>query len=414
MCKTEAVTDMVIATIASRNYLPQVRTLFESARKMQDCVDLHLLLVDELDDQINVGAEFYEITQAKDIGVPSFLQMAFMYDVTEFNTALKPFFIRYLLDKGYKKLMYLDPDIVVFSSLNFIVELLDECSIILTPHITVPLPGDGRGPSEITFLGAGTYNLGFIAVSNTNTTIRMLEWWSNKCSKDCFADIEAGLFVDQKWINLVPGLYASVFILRHVGCNVAYWNLHERVLDGPKVNGDADLVFFHFSGCQIEDLDAISSYQNRFRLSERPDLRDVFEYYKNRLIYNGYNSQEKFYHYRYGCYDNGMRIGPMARRLYPHVADKFPNPFSTVNGSYHSFLARSGLLEGERHKHEPSSDKIERNAKIINHFLLLLAKVLGPDRYNALMRYMRYISVIRRQAFLVGEKARVEKYSVNR
>lgn len=409
MSRTEAVTDIAIATIASRNYLPHVRTLFESVRKTQDCVDLHLLLVDELDDQINVGAEFYRITQAKDIGIPSFSQMAFMYDITEFNTALKPFFIRYLLDKGYKKLVYLDPDVVVFSSLNFILELLDECSIILTPHITVPLPDDERGPSETTFLVAGTYNLGFIAVSNTNTTIRMLEWWSTKCSKDCFADIEAGLFVDQKWINLVPGLYASVFILRHVGCNVGYWNLHERVLDDSKVNGDTDLVFFHFSGFQIGDVDTISKYQNRFRLSERPDLRNLFEYYKKALIYNGYNGQEKIYHYKYGRYDNELRIGPMARRLYPHVAGKFPNPFSTGEGSYHNFLGRLGLLEDEGHKYEPSGDNIERNAKIINHFLLLLAKVLGPGRYDALMRYMRYIAVIRRQAFLVGEKGRVGK-----
>ena len=53
--------------------------------------------------------------------------------------------------------------------------------------------------------------------------------------------VEEGLFVDQKWIDLVPGFYPDVGIIHHPGYNVAYWNLHCRrveIGDQIRVNGE--------------------------------------------------------------------------------------------------------------------------------------------------------------------------------
>src|ERR1017187_7472506 len=38
------------------------------------------------------------------------------------------------------------------------------------------------------------------------------------------------MFVDQKWINLAPCFFENVKILKQPGCNMAFWNLHERHL----------------------------------------------------------------------------------------------------------------------------------------------------------------------------------------
>ena len=91
--------------------------------------------------------------------------MAAFYDVMELSTAVKPWLLRTLLERdGVDSVSYLDPDIQVFSSLAKIEEEAVRHGIVLTPHFTVPLPRDGRKPSEEDILIAGTYNLGFIGL----------------------------------------------------------------------------------------------------------------------------------------------------------------------------------------------------------------------------------------------------------
>ena len=77
-------------------------------------------------------------------------------------------------------------------------------------------------------LQSGTYNLGFIALRASDEARRFVAWWQRKLLRDCVVDIARGLFTDQKWIDLVPGMYCGVGIVRDPGWNVAYWNLNHR------------------------------------------------------------------------------------------------------------------------------------------------------------------------------------------
>ena len=145
------------------------------------------------------------------------------------------------------------------------------CSIVLTPHATRPYQ-DAKQPDEISLLRTGAYNLGFIGVAKTEESRAMLNWWQERCREHCVVQPEDGLFVDQKWIDLVPGFHPGTKILRDPGLNVAYWNLHERTIDSldpPRCNG-SPLYFFHFSGLKTDRLEAISRYQNRFDLGGAP------------------------------------------------------------------------------------------------------------------------------------------------
>ena len=90
--------------------------------------------------------------------------MALIYDVTELCTALKPWALELLLDRGAAVATYLDPDIAVYASLAEVEKLSLEHGIVLTPHTVAPMPRDGLTPNEAQIMAAGTYNLGFLAV----------------------------------------------------------------------------------------------------------------------------------------------------------------------------------------------------------------------------------------------------------
>jgi hypothetical protein len=110
--------------------------------------------------------------------------------------------------------------------------------------------------------------------------------------------LEKGMFVDQLWVNFAPLYYEDVFVSRHLGLNVAYWNLHERVISNDnepyEINQKYPLVFFHFSGYSPEKPTQISKYQNRYTFQEKGDVASLFDFYAQALIANGHNLYKKF------------------------------------------------------------------------------------------------------------------------
>ena len=61
-----------------------------------------------------------------------------------------------------------------YDRLDEIDGLTREHGLVLIPHITSPLPRDGKRPSEADILISGTYNLGFLGVSFTERTLALL------------------------------------------------------------------------------------------------------------------------------------------------------------------------------------------------------------------------------------------------
>lgn len=396
--------EIAVCTISSKNFIAHARTMIKSvAANNTDC-DYFFLLADEIENKFNRNEEPFEVVEARELGIDKFEEMAFKYDIVEFNVSLKPFLIKWLLQKGYKKVLYFDADIMVCHRLDVITDLLDHNSIIITPHILSPIPvEDSFNFREAGFLKDGTYNLGFIAVSKTDETETFLNWWSLKCADECYREVETGLFVDQKWIDLVPTLFSGVHILKHPGCNIGYWNFHERKLRGLIVNDNKPVLFFHFSGLDIENIDQISKYQDCYTLTSRTDLKEIFENYKKCVQANGYN-EAKDLTYKYGKYDNGVKIGSIARRLFCHVKERFPFPFSTTSNSYFELLKKKNLLESDG-ADTMSKSQVESKKKVLNKLLKLLSIIIGIDRYSDLMRYMRYTATIRHQKFLIDSEA---------
>ena len=139
--------DSCLFTIISKNYIAYARTLMKSFSEHNEGVKTFVLLADKIDGYFDRSTENFELIEADQLGIKDFESFSFKYNIVEFNTAVKPYFFEYLFSRyGFKKIIYLDPDILVLRSLKEIFESLDNYSIILTPHITSPLPEQGTVP----------------------------------------------------------------------------------------------------------------------------------------------------------------------------------------------------------------------------------------------------------------------------
>jgi hypothetical protein len=322
---------------------------------------------------------------------------------------VKPTLLKYLLRYGYPAAYYLDPDIYCYRSLEILDQTLVAGNILLTPHALSPFPeSDGFRPVDRDLLRNGAYNLGFIGVKNSDEGLRFLDWWECRCLAQGFSEPSIGLFVDQRWIDLVPCYFGGVIVFKHVGCNVAYWNIHERVVvtqvgGGYKVSGlesNDDLIFFHFSGIDPLNVRAISKHQNRFTLDTRQDLRPLFEGYAKTLLYNGFESY-RLEPYGFSTFSNGDKISVLVRRYGTELRKlaRDENPFS-VDSRTHEFAVRNRLISHNRKKKGATAlnsltvdERRSTSLRIFGCFLRLAQFVLGADRFEILNKLMRYYGV---------------------
>lgn len=310
---------MNACTIIAWNYLAHARVLAKSFLAHHRQGRFTVLLLDDAEEELRDDGEAFRIVRPREILPSTELdRMSVVYDVTELATAVKARFLSHLLDEGDPAVVFFDPDVQVFAPLDDVFELARRHAIVLTPHGLEPLPRDGRRPSELSLLQSGAYNLGFLALGKESRSF--LTWWSERLRLHCLAAPEQGLFVDQKWVDLVPG-YFDHYILKDPGCNVAYWNLSRRPL--TRANGSyriegRPLRFFHFSGFDPGKPHLLSRHAvpaPRVLLSERPLVRELCDAYARALAEEGY-AFVAGRAYGLATLANGVPIDRRMRRLY--------------------------------------------------------------------------------------------------
>lgn len=317
-------------TICSNNYMSYALTLGRSLRAVQPDAQFTIVLADEWDPAAAPEAVEFPIIESSKLGLPTFEDMTTRYTVLEFNTAIKPRAIQYLMEvEGADHAIYLDPDIYVVSPLKELEASLSAgANAILTPHALAPLD-DGGDPDDVRLMRTGAYNLGFAAFSRSEETLEFLRWWERRLETDCRVALSEGIFVDQKFMDLAPCYLDKVQILRHAGYNVAYWNLMHRPVvrkDGVWHAGAEPLRFFHFSGVIPGNHAVFSKHQNRFDVHAIGVLRKLLDEYLRNLQENGHTEWSKIPY----AYDNldGQKLDQFMRRIY---ARKVPSPQQNVS-----------------------------------------------------------------------------------
>lgn len=324
-----------VFTSAALNYLPKTRLLFDSLRRYHPEAVLHLALSDKMPATDLRGTEgIHEVSPFSELGIPQWKGWAFCHDVVELSTAIKPFVFKKILDlPNCGKVIYLDPDIVVFSRLDDILDALDDCNIVLTPHQTDPEGSlEAVIDNEICSLKHGIYNLGFLGVSATVEGRRFADWWSSRAYHFCRDDIPNGLFTDQRWIDLVPAFFSDVGIIRSTRHNVATWNLTTREFRGDFENGftvdGQPLGFYHFTGFDSGAHRAMAK-KNARRQAPVTALIDWYEDQTCRLS----NDLLTAAPWAFGTFSNDERIIPSQRIVYRNRIDlqaAFPDPFEAT------------------------------------------------------------------------------------
>ena len=331
-----------IITVVTRNYAHYARVLLAGCRAAHPEVDLFVCYADRPPVEWLETVPGVQVIYGDQLGIPDWRSFAFQYTPFELSCAIKPHIMRRLLDMGYQEVVYLDGDMAVYGPLVEVFESLAHHSIVLTPHLLAALPDDGKRPHERAFLVSGTFNAGFLALRADDVSRRFLSWWQSMVARLCFVDLAGSLFVDQKWLDLVPGLFEGVHVLRHPGYNAGHWSLSqfrvEPLADSSQTRsgvavGGRPLVLFHFSGMTPAAPNDYLSSQNRTSLAEIPPLLRLTTQYHADLATAGMARCESW-----GCeFDSladGTRIHPAWREAIRRRHAGFigiADPFDTVS-----------------------------------------------------------------------------------
>jgi hypothetical protein len=395
----------VVCTIASENYAAQVGALAKSLNANDKNCEFWWLIVDRKKDIKLPTAWSVNHVYVEDLCIPEFNYLSFVYTIVEWNTNVKPSFLKWLFRRtGSVIVTYFDPDIAIYRNLDDLRSNHDHSDVLITPHAMSPVPNDFPGSDRL-FLKNGTWNLGFISFKKSIEADRLLDWWESSCLSLGFTEPPAGLFVDQKWINLLPAISNRVGIIRDPSWNVAYWNLFERniVRCNEKwfVNQNDALTFFHFSGFKWKFEKNITTHTNGLFAVDF-GISSLFSGYAQSCSQSlsevsGFRNE-----YSFGFFYNGQSIPDLARRLaigWRDLNGQF-DPY-LFTGNWAKFLKCAGCINTKVPRQIPRNPRemkgSDRRLRIINFSLRLCARIVGAERYLLMMKYFSYVNVGRNQ-----------------
>ena len=395
--------DLAVFTVCNIAYLPKALVLADSLHE-HNHTRLNVILFDKKQD-LTPHPEKVDITWVEDLGVPEWKQLAFIYDIIEFSTSLKPYIALKLLEK-HARVIFLDPDTAVYSPLDPILKDLETSPVVLTPHYIKPQP-DTEGESDLAMMRFGSFNLGFFAVKQGTEATNFLNWWNRRCIDFCFMESQFGLSTDQKWVSIAPCFFDFLKISFNPGYNAAPWNTFERTLtekngDQYMVNTNYPLVFFHFSNFDHND----PQYLNKRASSENGKRYELLDElgrdYSRKLKHHEEAVKRPPYSFDY--MSDGSYISPTLRRAYASVRRRLPvgaDPFDT-QGPVGSFALKNGLAtRGTQQRYSYPGLKEAQNNRIMLRFIYWMMRIFlrtfGPNRFYDLSKLMVYLSIYRKK-----------------
>lgn len=273
-------------TIAAKRHLALGRVVCSSFTRHHPGHLAYLLLADEVDGYFEPNDEPFRLVTMDTLAAPA--QMRNRYTQQELTYALTPFLIEWLLNQGFERVVFIKQESLVTAALTPVVDLLNDSSILLTPHLLRPLESPIR---EKAILRCGTYNGGFAAFADTPDARRFLRWWQQRMETHCFYDPAAGMHFEQRWLDFAPSYVEQVTVVRDPGVNVGHWNLPERVVsvDGDTFRVDGELLrLFRFSGYDADRPEIPTRYFNRLTMDSLGPAAAVFARYHQELLRHGW------------------------------------------------------------------------------------------------------------------------------
>lgn len=243
-------------TISTTSHLYKTYALADSLRKVGHNFVLHVLVTDGPETLTHENCIFYGLKKLKGDTTGKQIEKKYSSHPDKLRWSMKPVFMLHLLRTVTDKVVYTDNDQYFYSDYMFLFQLLEQHSILLTPHYYKHSPNNEQNWLEANFK-VGLYNAGFIGASIQGQDT--LQWWAECCLYRCEKNMMRGLFDDQKYLDLIPVIDSKSLVLRHQGCNVAGWNTEyckRSVLNGRvMINNSYPVVFIHFNAFTIREIE---------------------------------------------------------------------------------------------------------------------------------------------------------------
>ena len=146
-------------------------------------------------------------------------------------------------------LTYVDADIYFFSSLDPVYDELGDRSVLIHEH--------RFSPRLAHMARYGRFNAGFLCFRNDPHSIRVLEWWRERCLEWCYGRVENGKHAGQAYLDDWPTRFDHVTVLRNAGAGVAPWN-HQQYSFSTDAGGNVlvdgtPVVFYHYHSLTFVD-----------------------------------------------------------------------------------------------------------------------------------------------------------------
>lgn len=390
-----------IFTICTKSYIGLANALGASLRDQGVEAEYVIVIVDH--DISDVSVPYGRLVSAMEIcgySTADWAQRTFKYDVVELCTSIKARCFQALFAARFEKVIYFDPDILVYDDLNGVFAGLEDHDVVVTPH---RLSHSSEMPAR-----GGVFNIGFIAARRGMPTDIVMKWWDARLEDRATNDPMRGFFTDQKWLDHLPVLLRDgrLMVSGHPGMNLAPWNIDERTLERRggqwfvalrEREAEAQpLSFLHYSAFNYrmlaEGKDDARTNEIVEKMPEFAELSKVLARHLNEGGFLDYASTR----YEFATFSNGREILRAHRRIFSRLqetGEKFLEPFS-ADGEYYRLLERNRLLTppGSAVRQNISGaaldNKVSRAAKLLDLISWFIVRILGFARFTQLSKLL--------------------------
>ncbi len=140
-------------------------------------------------------------------------------------------------------LLWLDGDIVFYSSPEPIFQELKQCSLLLTRE---RFKGENKKLDNV----YGIYNTGLMGLKRDKEAMGFIKWYRRKCLEWCYDQVTPSRFGDQKYLEVIGKRNTGIYISKSKTTNAAMWNMENSKVETSEgqvyIDGEK-LMFFHFS-----------------------------------------------------------------------------------------------------------------------------------------------------------------------
>ena len=187
------------------------------------------------------------------IETPELLKLKSERSKPEYCWTCTPVTIEYVLNHyDVENCTYLDADLYFYSDPRVLFDEIDRAAanVVIVEHRFK----DNRYGRKLEERN-GRYCVEFNYFDKSPNSLKVLQWWKNKCFEWCYDRPDPERMGDQKYLNHWTRDFEGVHELRHPGGGVAPWNLEQyalRRVEGSDIQMSTaegqnfPLVFYHF------------------------------------------------------------------------------------------------------------------------------------------------------------------------